>query len=49
MNYPDHTENVVANMLIADGKLIGGEITLNEENGFTEPLITIGTRSLAAE
>ena len=49
LNYPDHTENVVANMLIADGKLIGGEITLNEENGFTEPLITIGTRSLAAE
>ena len=47
LNYPDHTENVVANMLIADGKLIGGEITLNEENGFTEPLITAGTQALA--
>lgn len=40
LNYPGHTENVTANMLISDDRLIGGEITLNEENGFTEPLIS---------
>ncbi|MGN0609334.1 MAG: DUF4830 domain-containing protein [Oscillospiraceae bacterium] len=45
LNYPGHAENVTANMLIADNRLIGGEITLDEENGFTEPLITKNTQT----
>lgn len=45
LNYPGHTENVLANMLIVDNRLIGGEITLDEENGFTEPLITKNTQT----
>ncbi len=43
LNYPDKNENVVANMLIIDGKLIGGEITCDEEDGFTKPLLTNAT------
>ena len=39
LNYPNYTEGVVANLIISDDKLIAGEVTLNEENGFTEPLI----------
>ena len=40
LNCPDHAENVVANLLICDGKLIACDLTLNEENGITKPLIT---------
>jgi hypothetical protein len=39
LNYPGITENVTANMLMCDDLLIGGEITLDEENGFTEPIV----------
>lgn len=45
LNYPGHTDNVTANMLVVDDRLIGGEITLNEENGFTEALITEATQT----
>ncbi|MDR0946986.1 MAG: DUF4830 domain-containing protein [Ruminococcus sp.] len=42
LNYPDFPENITANMIIKDDKLIGGEICYNaEENGWTEPLITL--------
>ncbi|MGN0586208.1 MAG: DUF4830 domain-containing protein [Oscillospiraceae bacterium] len=41
LNYPGYSENVTANLLVSDDRLIAGEITLNEENGFTEPLIKV--------
>ena len=45
LNYPDHAENVVANMIIANNRLIAGEVTLNEENGFTVPLVSKSTQA----
>ena len=49
LNYPDYPENVVANMIIADNRLIGGEVTLNEENGFTVPLLSPNTQAVIDE
>ena len=49
LNYPDYPENVVANMIIADNRLIGGEVTLNEENGFTVPLLSQNTQAVIDE
>ena len=46
LNYPDYPENVVANMIIANNKLIAGEVTLNEENGFTVPLLSKNTQAI---
>lgn len=40
LNYPDYPENVTANMLIVNNRLVAGEVTLNEENGFTVPLLS---------
>lgn len=41
LNYPDHTENVVINMIFDDHRLIGADITYNDaENGFTKALIS---------
>ncbi|MGN1415567.1 MAG: DUF4830 domain-containing protein [Oscillospiraceae bacterium] len=40
LNCPEHPDNVVANLLLCDGKLIACDLTLNEENGFTKALIT---------
>ena len=39
LNCPDHIENVSANLIICDGRLIACDITLNEENGFTKAII----------
>lgn len=41
LNCPEHPDNVVANLLLCDGKLIACDLTLNEENGFTQALITV--------
>lgn len=49
LNYPEYPENVVANMIIANNRLIAGEVTLNEENGFTVPLISKNTQMLLDE
>lgn len=49
LNYPGYTENITANMLISDGRLIGGDITLNEENGFTKPLVKVISEPEASE
>lgn len=49
LNYPEYPENVVANMIIANNRLIAGEVTLNEENGFTVPLISQKTQTLLDE
>jgi hypothetical protein len=40
LNYPDYPENVTANMIIKDGKLIGGEVMLNTADGFIQALVT---------
>lgn len=40
LNYPDYPENVTATMMICDNRLIGGDISLETEEGFTEPLIS---------
>lgn len=39
LNCPEYPENVTANMVICGNILIACDITLNEENGFTKPLI----------
>ncbi len=49
LNYPGYTDGVMANMLICDNRLIGGEVFLDEENGFTEPLITKNTSTYLNE
>lgn len=38
-NYPDFTGAVVANLLIYKGKVIGGDVSSAELNGFTHGLI----------
>jgi hypothetical protein len=40
LNYPDYPENVTANMIVKDGKLIGGEVMLNTADGFIQALVT---------
>ncbi len=40
LNYPDCPENVTATMMICDSRLIGGDVSLETEDGFTEPLIS---------
>lgn len=41
LNYPDYPENVTATMMICDSRLIGGDISMTGEGGFTEPLISV--------
>lgn len=48
LNYPDHPENVTATMMICDDRLIGGDVSLDGENGFTEPLISAKTQTYLA-
>ncbi|MCL2053589.1 MAG: DUF4830 domain-containing protein [Oscillospiraceae bacterium] len=45
LNYPDFPEGVTANMLIADDRLIGGDISMSGESGFIRPLISNGTQN----
>jgi hypothetical protein len=40
LNYPDYPENVTANMIVKDGRLIGGEVMLNTDDGFIQALVT---------
>ena len=40
LNCPGYAENVTANLIVCDGRLIACDISLNEENGFTKALIT---------
>lgn len=46
LNYPDYPENVTATMLMLDDRLIGGDISLAGDDGFTEPLITVTAQSM---
>ena len=45
LNYPDYPENVVATMMICDDRLIGGDISMQGEGGFTEPLISAAAQT----
>ena len=50
LNYPDYPENVTATMMICDDRLIGGDISMTGDGGFTEPLISaLAQTYLAAE
>lgn len=43
LNYPEHSENVFADLLVADDKLIACQLKYDDEqNGFVKPLITKG-------
>ena len=43
LNYPEYPENVYADLLVADNKLIACQLRYDdEENGFVKPLITKG-------
>ncbi|MBP1561689.1 MAG: DUF4830 domain-containing protein [Oscillospiraceae bacterium] len=48
LNYPDHPENVTATMMICDDRLIGGDISLAGDDGFTQPLISAKTQTYLA-
>lgn len=37
-NYPDHKENIVANLMIYEGELIGGDVCCIEIDGFMQGL-----------
>ena len=37
-NYPDHPEGIQANLLVCEGKLIGGDVCSVEMNGFMHGL-----------
>lgn len=37
-NYPGNAENVVINLMVFDGKLIGGDVSCNELDGFMQGL-----------
>lgn len=45
LNYPDYPENVVATLVVSSDKLIGGDISMTGEGGFTEPLIAASTQT----
>lgn len=50
LNYPDEPENVVASMIICEDRLIGGDISMTGENGFTEALVSAAAQTfLTAE
>ncbi len=50
LNYPDHPEDVFASMIICDDRLIGGDISVNGEDGTLEPLIAASAQTfLTAE
>lgn len=50
LNYPDHPENVTATMMLYSDRLIGGDISMAGEDGFTEPLVSAAVQTyLAAE
>ena len=50
LNYPDHPDGVTAAMIICDDRLIGGDISVSGEDGFTIALISPSAQTfLAAE
>ncbi len=50
LNYPEHPENIFADLLIANDRLIACELKYEDaENGFIKPLITKGIENSEAE
>lgn len=50
LNYPEYSENVFADLLVADDKLIACQLKYeDEENGFIKPLIVKGVESVESE
>ena len=49
LNYPDYPDNVTAVMMICDDRLIGGDISMTGENGFTVPLISLSAQTFLTE
>lgn len=45
LNYDTHPENIVANLLICDGRLIGGDVSCTELGGFMQGLARKETES----
>ena len=45
LNYPDYPENVIATMMICDDRLIGGDISMSGEDGFTAALISASAQT----
>lgn len=39
LNYPDYPENITANLIFVNDRLVGADITQTVENGFTLPLL----------
>ncbi|MGN0554092.1 MAG: DUF4830 domain-containing protein [Oscillospiraceae bacterium] len=50
LNYPEYSENVFADLLVADDKLIACQLKYeDEENGFIKPLIVKGVEPVESE
>ena len=49
LNYEDSSVEVVANLLVVDGKIIGGDISSTELGGFCYGLVTDKTEETSAE
>ena len=49
LNYPNCRDNVTANLLVADGRLIGADITIEGENGGMKPLIKSSSETTQAQ
>lgn len=48
LNYPDHPENVYATMIICEDRLIGGDISMPGDDGFTEALVSAAAQTFLA-
>ena len=46
LNYPNYPENVTATMMICNDRLIGGDVSLETEGGFMEPLISATAQTM---
>ena len=45
LNYPDYPDNVIATMMLCDDRLIGGDISMAGDDGFTEPLLSASAQT----
>jgi len=45
LNYPDHPDSVTASMMFFDDRLIGGDVSMTGEGGFSEPLISAAAQT----
>lgn len=45
LNYPDHPDNVTATMMMYNDRLIGGDVSMAGEDGFTKPLLSAAVQT----